>query len=536
MNGLATLLAPPGGMPEVMGMAGRPPGTAEKSMDADGFLGILQQLIGGSVQMASLLSMLPVLPPQTPDGGGDTPAQMPELQGTPVPVADQGSGVATEQPGSPTPLLFSPPGPSPPGNMEVDLPLPTPTASVPHEVVQEQPVSPVLQNMVATPPQEAAATEAARARSGRIALPVGLEPVPDETVRELFAGKAPQHAAPALAAEDSPPVQGAATEGKAGKPHPAVPDGPVAQPVKTVLAGKLFPSLLLRNDRKVAADAAPRHNGDADAAPDLKTDRQPEQVTRTVRLPEGEATRAVTPQPDVAGKAEYAAHAAPVQIRAEAADEETPVTARTDASQVRGEEIPARAVVAAQPALESAQHDGEGSKNGSLHLQPQVAVVKPQAARAEIAASRLADLPVALPQETTRSVIDQVVKEAALRVQGETSEMRIRLVPASLGEVTLNVRMEGGQLQAQIDVSHAAVKAALEVNISQLRDALSSRGIDVQRLDVYHHGQSSAHDTGSRDGARYRRQGGRRHTYAADAVEQYATGRQMGYNTMEMVM
>jgi flagellar hook-length control protein FliK len=141
-----------------------------------------------------------------------------------------------------------------------------------------------------------------------------------------------------------------------------------------------------------------------------------------------------------------------------------------------------------------------------------------------------------LPAETVRNVVNQVVKEAALQVRGETSEMRITLVPASLGEVKLSVRMEGGQMQAQIDVSHAAVKAALEVNMGQLKDALSSHGIEVQRLDVYHNGQSLAGDARGNQGERPRQQGGRHHSYVAESVEQYATGRMLGYNTMEVVM
>ncbi len=235
-------------------------------------------------------------------------------------------------------------------------------------------------------------------------------------------------------------------------------------------------------------------------------------------------------------RTQYAATPERVQMKADAAEEETPVAAETDNAMVRSDEAPAKAVTAAKPVVASVPHDGESAKNAASHQQVQIAAVKPSVARGEFVSARLADIPVALPPETASSVIDQVVKEAALQVNGETSEMRITLVPASLGEVTLNVRMEGGQMQAQIDVTHAAVKAALEVNIGQLREALSSRGIDVQRLDVYQNGQSPAHDTGGNQGDRYRRQSGRRHPYATDAIAEYRTGRLMGYNTMEVVM
>jgi len=140
-----------------------------------------------------------------------------------------------------------------------------------------------------------------------------------------------------------------------------------------------------------------------------------------------------------------------------------------------------------------------------------------------------------LPPDTARDVVDQVVKGLALKVQGELSEVRIRLEPESLGEVVVNMRMENGKLQAQIDVSQAGVKGVLDGNLGQLRQTLSTRGIEVQRLDVVFSGGSGARGSEGGQGERQRRYGGRQ-PLAAEAVEQYQTGRLLGYNTMEMVM
>ncbi len=140
-----------------------------------------------------------------------------------------------------------------------------------------------------------------------------------------------------------------------------------------------------------------------------------------------------------------------------------------------------------------------------------------------------------LPPDTARDVVDQVVKGLALKVQGELSEVRIRLEPESLGEVVVNMRMENGKLQAQIDVSQAGVKGVLDGNLGQLRQSLSVRGIEVQRLDVVFSGGSGARGSDGGHGERQRRYGSRQ-DLAADAVEQYQTGRLLGYNTMEMVM
>jgi hypothetical protein len=140
-----------------------------------------------------------------------------------------------------------------------------------------------------------------------------------------------------------------------------------------------------------------------------------------------------------------------------------------------------------------------------------------------------------LPPDTARDVVDQVVKGLALKVQGDLSEVRIRLEPESLGEVVVNMRMENGKLQAQIDVSQAGVKGVLDGNLGQLRQSLSVRGIEVQRLDVVFSGGSGARGSDGGHGERQRRHGSRQ-DLVADAVEQYQTGRLLGYNTMEMVM
>lgn len=400
MNGLATLLAPPGDMPEVTGMAGRPPGSAETQADTDGFFGILQQMMGGSVQMASALSMPPVpdLQESGADGGSTTALSSASVQST-IPAA--ASSVSAEQPETPFLAASPPPGPSPPGKTEVVAP----ASSDP-------------KGQGAAPQQQAGRMDTQEPRPGAIPLPIGLSQ-PDQREKAT--------------------------------PSPQV---PAAQPLAS-------------------------------------------------------------------GK--------PGQAESEVSEKEVPAT-------VKAEDGTAKTVVAAKPAAESEMRDGETAKNPFQHTQPQIGPVNPSSDRVESVPSRLPGFGTSLPPETARNVIDQVVKEAALQIRGETSEMRIKLDPASLGEGTLTVRMEGRQMQAQIDVSNAAVKAVLESNMGQLRDALGSRGIDVQRLDVYHSGQSLARDTGGDQGERYRRQGGKHHSSATDAIVQYDTGRLLGYNTMEVVM
>jgi flagellar hook-length control protein FliK len=142
----------------------------------------------------------------------------------------------------------------------------------------------------------------------------------------------------------------------------------------------------------------------------------------------------------------------------------------------------------------------------------------------------------ALPAQLSQGVVDQVVKHISLQVEGKSSEMRLTLKPESLGDVVVQVRMDDGKMHAQIDVGQASVKTALESNLPQLRQALVERGIDVQRIDVFAAAQSSTQESNGGQGDRPRRHTGNRRNAEVDPVEQYQASRQMGYNTMEIIM
>jgi flagellar hook-length control protein FliK len=141
-----------------------------------------------------------------------------------------------------------------------------------------------------------------------------------------------------------------------------------------------------------------------------------------------------------------------------------------------------------------------------------------------------------LPPDLSRRVMDQVVRQLSLQVEGTSSEMRLRLDPPTLGEVTLTVRMEDGRMQAQIDVAHASVKTALEAQMPQLRQSLAGTGIEVQRIEVFTAGQAMSQEAGNGRGDRSHRREPGKHQATAEAVEQYQSARRMGYNTMEVVM
>jgi flagellar hook-length control protein FliK len=529
MNGLAMLLGPVGDMPEVLGTAGRSPDSGQTQTDADGFLGILQQMIGGSIQMAAAMSMLPVVAgsgTESTPSNGSTDSTI----GTINLIAD--CSVKAEQPGNLTVVSASPPGPSPPDMLDADLPDPGSTTEQPS--VAELNALPAQERQVTTEQQSAAKsataqtqTAAAPPQTGAIELPgVVLAKEDERLAKELDLAQPavpPKTEGPAVTKGDANAVKHAPIS-----PSTTRQPGVVAN-AKPAPAGHV--SSVGGHTDKPAAKQQPdvresRSERDGNAGTTAKSQFGSMADLRAA-LEAGivDATTGVKPEPGEQAETPRSAGSAETEV----AGTDVPVS-------VKAEEMPARAVTSPKATVEMQPREDGAAKSMLTHAQQQINATRSTTGRSESATERLQQSLTSLPPETAKSVMDQVVKGAALQVRGDTSEMHIRLIPESLGEVTVSVRMEGGQMQAQIDVSHPSVKAALESNISQLREALNSHGIDVQRLDVCQYGQSMAGDNGGSQSNRSKRQNTRHHSYATDAIEQFDTGRLLGYNTIEVVM
>ncbi len=145
-------------------------------------------------------------------------------------------------------------------------------------------------------------------------------------------------------------------------------------------------------------------------------------------------------------------------------------------------------------------------------------------------------LPIPLPRELSRAVIDQVIKGFTLTVSDTAQEVKVTLKPEALGDVVLKMKMEDGRLQAQIDVAQPAVKAAVESQLTDLRQALADRGIDLQHIEVIASGQSAnVADGQSQRGNRFKQKAGKRHE-GADGIDEIQQARSLGYNTLEVIM
>ncbi len=137
--------------------------------------------------------------------------------------------------------------------------------------------------------------------------------------------------------------------------------------------------------------------------------------------------------------------------------------------------------------------------------------------------------------ELSRSVVDQVVHGVSLHVAEKTSEIRIALQPESLGDVLVTVKMDDGSMHAKIDVQTTAVKTILETHLPVLRESLSDRGVEFQRIQINAEQHSTLRDPGtSRD---QHQQSKPARPYLPDETGDTADPlRTLGYNTMEVTM
>jgi flagellar hook-length control protein FliK len=132
------------------------------------------------------------------------------------------------------------------------------------------------------------------------------------------------------------------------------------------------------------------------------------------------------------------------------------------------------------------------------------------------------------------NVTNAITHELAQRVRDGISELRFHLRPESLGEMSLKVRLDDDKVTAQIHVTNPEVKAALEASVPLLRDALASRGIEVQHIDIFAAGESSPREFRGGQELRQKTSAKRRENDVAE--ERYKGTRRMGYNTIEVTM
>jgi flagellar hook-length control protein FliK len=137
------------------------------------------------------------------------------------------------------------------------------------------------------------------------------------------------------------------------------------------------------------------------------------------------------------------------------------------------------------PAKPDSSVKDPGEVKAPAHQLQQAQAPAPQsgAPAPETRASETLDQP---PRPTVEPdpVIRQVSRFVKVMVDGQQSEVRMQLHPDHLGTVAVKLIVGDGVLKANLVTQDAAVKAAIEANLDQLKSRLADQGITVEQVHV----------------------------------------------------
>lgn len=129
----------------------------------------------------------------------------------------------------------------------------------------------------------------------------------------------------------------------------------------------------------------------------------------------------------------------------------------------------------------------------------------PPAPPAAVATSAQTSLPDADTNGTDANVA-RVTRALNNSVNQNGGSLTLRLTPAELGTVRIELRIDGGTVQANLHAETSSVRDLLQQQISHLRTALEARGLSVERLEVqtmpnnnssaFEHEQQADHSAG----------------------------------------
>jgi len=80
--------------------------------------------------------------------------------------------------------------------------------------------------------------------------------------------------------------------------------------------------------------------------------------------------------------------------------------------------------------------------------------------------------------------MSQFIKQLDIAKFNGVSEAKIILFPEHLGQVDIRISVQNGHIVAQFMTEHAAAKDMLDTQMAQLRTALQSQGLQVEKLEV----------------------------------------------------
>lgn len=84
-----------------------------------------------------------------------------------------------------------------------------------------------------------------------------------------------------------------------------------------------------------------------------------------------------------------------------------------------------------------------------------------------------------------KEVIQQIVENAKIDLSDVKNEMRIKLKPEILGDMTMNIEVVKGEVTAKIMVDNQKTKEIIEGNLIQLREGIKETGLEIKTVEVF---------------------------------------------------
>ncbi|HEV2643620.1 MAG TPA: flagellar hook-length control protein FliK, partial [Candidatus Elarobacter sp.] len=114
------------------------------------------------------------------------------------------------------------------------------------------------------------------------------------------------------------------------------------------------------------------------------------------------------------------------------------------------------------------------------------------------------------PHVDANAVVDQMLRGMAIRTTDGQSEVRLRLVPENLGDVSVKLIVSGGSVDASIVAHTADAQTALAGGQLQLAKTLADAGLKLQSFTVGLAGDFTGNRDQSRPNDSWNRSGWRR--------------------------
>ena len=84
-----------------------------------------------------------------------------------------------------------------------------------------------------------------------------------------------------------------------------------------------------------------------------------------------------------------------------------------------------------------------------------------------------------------KQVIDQIVDKMKFDFSNDKNQIRIKLKPEILGDMTMNLEVAKGAITAKIMVDNLRTKEIIEANLIQLKEEIKDKGMEIKTFEVF---------------------------------------------------